>query len=137
MVSIHFKDATKEVSFWPAYSLREDISANKKQFLEEGFIHIKYFLCKSEILTIKEQLSEYSDTIDLLPREHVFFENKARPKETLIRLEQMHKHHEFFKALANSSSFNGLADVLLGLECEANNVQYFSKPPGAKATPPH
>ncbi|XP_006822910.2 phytanoyl-CoA dioxygenase domain-containing protein 1-like [Saccoglossus kowalevskii] len=46
-------------------------------------------------------------------------------------------HDEFFKDLAESPAFNGLADLLLGMECEPNNIQFFSKPPGGKDTPPH
>lgn len=137
MASISFKDPIKDVLTWPPYTSRINIYNIKKELYDQGFICVKDFLSETEIDSIMEQLSDYSDAFEMIPREHVFVEDKARPKETLIRLEQMHKHHDFFKALAESPCFNGLADVLLGLESELNNVQFFSKPPGAKATPPH
>ncbi|CAH1272661.1 PHYHD1 [Branchiostoma lanceolatum] len=47
------------------------------------------------------------------------------------------KETGYIKDLGHSPAFNGLADLLLGEDMEPNNVQFFSKPPGAKPTPPH
>jgi hypothetical protein len=49
----------------------------------------------------------------------------------------MQQFDKFFLSLAESSAINGLADELLDLDCRPKNVQYFSKPPGAKQTPLH
>lgn len=127
------------VSLWPDYSQRlsDNEETTKKIFDEQGYIKEKKFISVKELDVIKAQLHGYSQGLTSLPPESVFFEDKSRPEETLIRLERMQQHSEFFNALSESPVFNGLADVLLGSKSEARNVQYFSKPPGAKATPPH
>ncbi|XP_065840811.1 methylphosphonate hydroxylase-like [Oscarella lobularis] len=125
------------VSDWISCRDRIDVASTKAFFVEKGYINEKGFLSESEVQTIRDELQRYrEEVVPSIPSELVFYENTSRP-ETLIRLERMHSHDDFFRRLSQSSAINGLADELLGKPCEPNNVQFFSKPPGAKATPPH
>ncbi|XP_022093896.1 uncharacterized protein LOC110981039 isoform X2 [Acanthaster planci] len=125
------------VSSWPRFSERLDESKIAEMFKEKGYIRADTFISEDELKTIKKELKRYQiDVVPDLPPKMAFYEEKGN-KDTIIRLERMLDHDEFFKDLGESPAFNGLADLLLNEECIPNNVQYFSKPPGAKCTPPH
>ncbi|XP_077978567.1 putative alpha-ketoglutarate-dependent hypophosphite dioxygenase [Glandiceps talaboti] len=125
------------VSVWPKYSDRIDQNKEKHWFDKQGYVKLVDFLSQQEVLSIERELSRFrKDVIPKIPPTMVFYEDKEN-QNSIIRLEKMMDHDEFFKDLAESPAFNGLADLLLGMDCEPNNVQFFSKPPGAKETPPH
>ena len=122
---------------WPSYAERVDIKTLKGFFDGEGYVRLDNFLTSDEIYDINLRLRNYRDkVIPVIPSKFVFYENKS-DENSIVRLERMLWHDEYFKALAESPAFNGLADVLLGMPCRPDNVQWFSKPPGAKPTPPH
>ncbi|XP_070565214.1 probable alpha-ketoglutarate-dependent hypophosphite dioxygenase [Ptychodera flava] len=136
-VSKKLKTGEGAVSVWPKYSERIDENKEKQFFDDKGYVKLVDFLSEDEVSAIDRELARYRrDVIPTIPSNLYFYEEKGN-ENTIIRLEKMLEHDAFFKDLAESPAFNGLADVLLGMECEANNVQFFSKPPGAKATPPH
>eukprot|EP00118_Oscarella_pearsei_P006548 m.29762 g.29762 ORF g.29762 m.29762 type:complete len:270 (+) comp31226_c0_seq5:29-838(+) len=125
------------ISEWLPCKERVNVEQIKTSFRENGFINEAGFLKEDEVRQVKNELERYRENV--VPRissKYVFYEDKSR-LDSLIRLEQMHTFDDFFRQLSESPVINGLADLLLGEPCEANNVQFFSKPPGAKATPPH
>ncbi|XP_071963608.1 probable alpha-ketoglutarate-dependent hypophosphite dioxygenase [Antedon mediterranea] len=125
------------VSEWPKFSERIDEKKERKFFLDEGYVKLSDFLSEKEVAGINSELDRYrKDVVPELPPKRAFFEKKD-DASTIIRLERMADFDHFFQDLSESPAFNGLADLLLGVDCEPNNVQFFSKPPGAKDTPPH
>lgn len=127
----------EDIASWKPFSERLDASKQKNDFSSIGYIRIENFLTQQEIGVIAGNLQRYrEEVIPNLPSEKVFYEDKNK-QESIIRLEQMHKFDSFFDELAKCAVFNGLIDELLGEACVPDNVQWFSKPPGAKATPPH
>ncbi|XP_038050431.1 phytanoyl-CoA dioxygenase-like [Patiria miniata] len=125
------------VSSWSKFSERLDKSKISEMFKEKGYIRADAFISEKELSTIKDELKRYeNNVVPDLPPKMAFYEEKGK-KDSIIRLERMMDHDEFFKDLGESPAFNGLADLLLGEKCIPNNVQYFSKPPGAKCTPAH
>ena len=126
-----------DVSLWSSYTNRIDVDASKHFFDFQGYVRLDHFLTSDEIFDINAHLKHYrAQVIPSISSQFVFYENKE-DANSIVRLERMLWHDEYFKALAQSPSFNGLADVLLGVPCRPDNVQWFSKPPGAKSTPPH
>ena len=126
-----------DASNWPSYAERVDTETLKGFFDDEGYVRLDNFLTSDEICGINLRLQDYRDkVIPVIPSKFVFYENKS-DENSIVRLERMLWHDDFFKALAESPAFNGLADILLGVPCRPDNVQWFSKPPGAKPTPPH
>ncbi|XP_062498845.1 probable alpha-ketoglutarate-dependent hypophosphite dioxygenase [Corticium candelabrum] len=123
---------------WSSYVERLNVQTAKAQFDDAGYVRADAYFSAEEIATVRDELERYKrEVIQRVPQKFVFYEDKSRPTETLIRLERMMTFDEFFSSLSKSPAINGLADKLLGTECEPNNVQYFSKPPGAKPTPYH
>ncbi|XP_033111833.1 probable alpha-ketoglutarate-dependent hypophosphite dioxygenase isoform X2 [Anneissia japonica] len=125
------------VSAWPKFSERVDENEEKEFFLDEGYVKLIDFLSPDEVGAIRSELDRYQkEVVPDLPPKRAFFEKKD-DASSVIRLERMADFDDYFKDLSESPAFNGLADILLGVDCEPNNVQFFSKPPGAKDTPPH
>ncbi|XP_078686079.1 phytanoyl-CoA dioxygenase, peroxisomal-like [Branchiostoma floridae x Branchiostoma belcheri] len=125
------------VSTWPKFTHRMDQDEVKTFFKETGYIKIPDFLSEDELVALNRELARYRrDVVPNISNKDVFYEEKDNP-DTIIRLERMQNSDDFFKDLGLSPAFNGLADLLLGEDMEPNNVQFFSKPPGAKPTPPH
>ncbi|XP_072042581.1 methylphosphonate hydroxylase-like [Amphiura filiformis] len=126
------------VSTWPKFTERLDQSKTKDVFKEEGYMKAVKYLSEAEITAVKDELKRYQD--EVVPKDvsekHKFYEEKDN-KDSIIRLERLMDYDTFFKDLSESPAFNGLADMLLDMPCEPNNVQFFSKPPGGKCTPPH
>ncbi|XP_065179056.1 methylphosphonate hydroxylase-like [Sycon ciliatum] len=123
---------------WPSFEARCNLDAAKLSFQEHGYICCPNYLSDSELQLLQGEIDRYkNEIVPTLPPKAVFYEDKDRPKDTIIRCEGMHNHDDFFNRLLCSPAFNGLVDCLLGEPCEGNNMQFFSKPPGAKATPPH
>ena len=129
--------ANVDVTTWRSFAERVDVDATKLFFDEDGYVRLERFLTSEEIVGVNSRLSAYRKTVvPEIPSKFVFYEDKSNA-DSIIRLERMLWHDEYFKKLADSPAFNGLADLALGTSCRADNVQWFSKPPGAKATPPH
>ena len=126
-----------EVTEWRSFGDRIDVDHQKRFFDDRGYVRLEGFLKPEEIDDINLHLQDYRQSIiPLISPQFVFYEDKENP-DSIIRLERMLWHNQYFKALADSPAFNGLAELLLGVPCRTDNVQWFSKPPGAKETPPH
>lgn len=110
----------------------------KEDFDRDGFIAIRPFLNQLEIERVRNRMDDYVRNIaPLLPREHVFYEEKGRP-ETLKQLQYVSNYDPFFGRLFFSEALVGLAELLLGGPVRCEHLQWFNKPAGVgQPTPPH
>lgn len=109
----------------------------KSRFDEQGFVVVKDFLDRGELLELLSELDRYiQEVVPTLGREKAFFHDPGRP-ETLKQLQCM-DGDPFFEQYRFHPAWNGLAETLLGEAVEPITPEWFNKPPGTDhATPPH
>jgi len=109
----------------------------KARFDEQGFVVVREFLDRGELLELFSELDRYiRDVVPTLPKEKVFFHDPERP-ETLKQMQYM-EVDPFFEQYRFHPSWTGLAESLLGEPVEPITPEWFNKPPGTDhATPPH
>ena len=112
----------------------------KRDFDRDGYLYIPEFLTSEPLQELKNKINWLIKTIvPEMPSEAVYYEDIKRP-ETLKQIVHLHEQDVYFENMYYGSRFESLAAVLLGGEVnrEANNSQYFNKPPKeGLATPPH
>jgi len=112
----------------------------KAGFERDGYVFIPGFLKSDALQELLSNVDRYLETIiPKLPHGTVLYEDINRP-ETLKQTGKLHRHDKYFEKLYYESRFEKLAEVLLGgpLSKEADNFQYFNKPPKeGLPTPPH
>lgn len=107
-----------------------------KSFSLNGFIFIPNFYDRNEINKIRQSTDRYIREIaPYRPAEEIFYEDDDNP-DSLKQIQVMHQHDSFFKELIEGKLLK-LAEIVLGEPVEPVNLQYFNKPPGGQATPPH
>lgn len=117
----HFEKHTEEVT---------------KSFNLNGFINIPNFFDSDDIENIIKETDRYIDEIAPdRPSNEIFYEDEDNP-ETLKQIQVMHQNDSFFKDLIEGKLMK-LAEIVLGETVKPVNLQYFNKPPGGQATPPH
>jgi len=118
--------------------LRMSLASDVKSKLEEdGFATFFGFCDKVHLEEIEENLIRFlEEVVPNLANDQVFYEDKTQ-RESLKQVQALHKHDAFFHSLMVGSKFQALAEQLLGEKVIAVNFQYFRKPPGGLATPPH
>jgi len=109
----------------------------KSRFDEQGFVVVKDFLDRGELLELFSEVDRYiQEVVPTLSREKAFFHDPGRP-ETLKQLQCMDVD-PFFEQYRFHPSWIGLAETLLGEPVEPITPEWFNKPPGTDhATPPH
>lgn len=101
-----------------------------------GFINIPNFFNRNEIENIIKATDRYIREIaPHRPAKEIFYEDDDNP-DSLKQIQVMHQHDAFFKDLIEGK-LKKLAEIVLGKPAEPVNLQYFNKPPGGQATPPH
>lgn len=110
----------------------------RQQFNLNGFVSLPSFVEPEELATIVSELKRYiSDVIPTQAESQVYYE-KPGDTSTLKQIQKMFEHDEFFKGIMVDSPWQKLAEICLGEEVKAVNMQYFNKPPGiGQPTPPH
>lgn len=110
----------------------------KEEFDKNGYIAIRNFVSRETLDKINACINDLTkEKLDSMPPEYVFYENKA-DASTLKQLQHINLFQPFFDELLLSDQFKGLAEILLGTEVEAKNMQWFNKPPRiGKETPAH
>jgi len=112
-------------------------TASKAKLDENGFIAFPDFLNKVELNEVEENLARFLEKVlPNLPSNQVFYEDK-KDRESLKQVQALHVHDAFFHSLMVGSKFQALAEHLVGERVVAVNFQFFRKPPGGLATPPH
>lgn len=111
----------------------EDVS---RVFNLNGFIFIPNFFNNNEIKKIIESTDRYIKEIaPHRPAKEIFYED-PNDTDTLKQIQVMHQNDAFFKDLIEGK-LSELAEMVLGEPVKPINLQYFNKPPGGQATPPH
>ena len=109
----------------------------KEPFERDGFVIVPQLLSPPIFDELCANLGRYiGEVVPTLPDSHAFYDDKARP-ETLKQLQHM-GGDPFFSAYRKEPTWLALAHALLGEDVEAQEPEWFNKPPGTKhITPPH
>lgn len=110
---------------------------NKKNFDQDGFVHLPCFLTNLQVVELQKAVERYIlEIVPQLNQSEVFFDNPEKP-ETLKQLQRM-EQDPFFANYSRHSHWNKTASEFLGEPVEVLGVEYFNKPPKTKhKTPPH
>lgn len=114
-----------------------DFSEYKSAFDRQGFVIVPAFLDKTDLRHLTDELDRYiSQVVPGLPETHAFFHDRARP-ETLKQMQHM-QGDEFFAGYTKNSTWESLAQTLVGEEAHCETPEWFNKPPNVDhPTPPH
>jgi phytanoyl-CoA hydroxylase len=109
----------------------------KSDFDRDGFVVIRDFLPPNDLRDLQQNLDRYiRDVVPTLPDADAFYEDRSSPA-TLKQLQRMGRD-PFFAAYRQNPRWVALAETLLGESAQADEPEWFNKPPGANhVTPPH
>ena len=109
----------------------------KERFDRDGFVIIHQFLPPDELADLTENLDRYiKDVIPTRPDADAFYQDRDRP-ETLKQMQHM-GNEPYFNEYRKNRRWLTLAETLLGEPVEAQEPEWFNKPPGTEhPTPPH
>jgi len=110
----------------------------KKDFDRDGFVIVRNFLGKEEFQELKNNLDRYvREIVPGLPDADAFYHDRGRP-ETLKQMQHMGANDAYFDSYRGNRRWLELAQALLGEPVEANEPEWFNKPPNTDhPTPPH
>jgi phytanoyl-CoA hydroxylase len=109
----------------------------KDAFDRDGFVIVPQLLTPAEFTELRDNLQRYiHEVVPTLPDSHAFYQDRGRP-ETLKQMQHM-AVDPFFRAYRRQATWRALADALIGEAAEAQEPEWFNKPPGTEhLTPPH
>lgn len=109
----------------------------KRSYDEFGFAIVRQLLSPQEFSELKANVERYvRDVVPTLPDSEAFFDDRSRP-ETLKQLQRMGCDPYFLNVMQNEK-FLALAEALVGEPVNADQPEWFNKPPGTNhVTPPH
>ncbi len=109
----------------------------KARFDRDGFVIVRQLLDADEFADLCANLDRYIRTVvPTLPDSDAFYVDRARP-ETLKQMQHM-GGDPFFRDYTKHPKWLALARTVLGEEVQAQEPEWFNKPPGtASPTPPH
>jgi phytanoyl-CoA hydroxylase len=109
----------------------------KPSYDEQGFVIVRGFLPPADLAELSAQLDRYiREVVPGLPDSDAFYVDRARP-ETLKQMQHM-GHDPFFRDYTRHPRWLALARALVGEDVEAQEPEWFNKPPGTSSpTPPH
>jgi phytanoyl-CoA hydroxylase len=111
--------------------------AYKEAFDRDGFVIVPQLLTPPEFTELGQNLRRYiCEVVPTLPDSHAFYDDRSRP-ETLKQMQHM-GGDPFFSAYRRQPTWLALAEALLRETVEAQEPEWFNKPPGTNHfTPPH
>ena len=114
-----------------------DYTRYKPDFDRDGFVVVRQFLPPDELAEVTENLDRYiTEVVPSLPDKDAFYQDRQRP-ETLKQLQHM-GCDQYFSDFRSNPRFASLAHALLGEPANAQEPEWFNKPPGVEhPTPPH
>ena len=117
---------------------REHTRQLKEDFDRDGYVVIESFMDPEEIEQVNAELDRFiAEVLPTLDDNAAFYEVKDDPS-SLMRLQRMTEHDDYFRDLFYGDRFVDLGALLLGDEVVGTNLQFFRKPPRiANPTPPH
>ena len=109
----------------------------KEAYDRDGFVLVREFLQGDDLDQLRTQLDRYiCEVVPTLLDADAFYEDRARP-ETLKQMQHMGQD-AFFNQYRQHPRWNQLAELLVGEPVEAQEPEWFNKPPGTEhPTPPH
>jgi len=109
----------------------------KSDFDRDGFVVIRNFLPLGDLRDLQQNLDRYiRDVVPTLPDADAFYENRS-DSSTLKQLQRMGRD-SFFAAYRQNARWVALAEALLGEPAQADEPEWFNKPPETNhVTPPH
>ena len=109
----------------------------KKSFDQQGFVIVRQLLSEADFAELRTNLDRYiREVVPTLPDSEAFFQDRARP-ETLKQLQRM-GCDPFFHDFTQHPKLRTLAETLIGEPAQADQPEWFNKPPGTNhVTPPH
>jgi phytanoyl-CoA hydroxylase len=109
----------------------------KSGFDRDGFVVIRDFLSNDELQDLQRNLDRYiREIVPTLPDTDAFYEDRSNPG-TLKQLQRMSRD-PYFDAYRKNPRFVALAESLLGEPAQADEPEWFNKPPRTNhVTPPH
>jgi phytanoyl-CoA hydroxylase len=109
----------------------------KRQYDQDGFVVVRNFLDRESVQELTANLDRYiREVVPHLPAGDAFFQDRSNP-QTLKQLQHMGQD-AFFNDYRRHESWNQLAQLLIGEPVEAQEPEWFNKPPGTEhPTPPH
>jgi phytanoyl-CoA hydroxylase len=109
----------------------------KQSFDKNGFVIVRQFLPPVELAELKRELDRYiHDVVPTLADSYAFYQDRARP-ETLKQMQHMGVD-PFFESYRSNPRWKEMAALLIGEPAEAQEPEWFSKPPLTEhPTPPH
>ncbi|MBI94553.1 MAG: phytanoyl-CoA dioxygenase [Gemmatimonadaceae bacterium] len=110
----------------------------KQDFDRDGFVVLRQYVDADEAANVDSQIDRFiRDVLPTAPATTAFYEDSDDPS-TIMRLQNILEHDEWFHEFYYSESMAGLARHLLGDEIVGKNLQWFNKPAGVGGpTPPH
>lgn len=109
----------------------------KESFDRQGFVIVRQFLGDADLASLRANLDRYiRDVVPTLSDSDAFYQDRGRP-ETLKQLHNM-AQDDFFDEYMRHPKWVALAESLVGEPVQANQPEWFNKPPGTEhITPPH
>lgn len=112
-------------------------AAHKPAFDRDGFVIVPAFLPPAEFDELTHHLDRYvREVVPTLADAHAFYVEKGKP-QTLKQMQHM-GIDPYFRDYQRHPRWLGLAEALLGEPAQADQPEWFDKPPGTcHPTPPH
>ena len=109
----------------------------KQHYDQHGFVIIRQLLEQQHFAELQENLNRYiRDVVPTLPDADAFYQDRSRP-ETLKQLQRM-GCDPYFRDYGRHPKWMALAEALVGETVNADQPEWFNKPPGTNhVTPPH
>ena len=109
----------------------------KADYDRQGWVIVRNLLSAADLAELESNLARFiRDVVPNLPDSQAFYDERGRP-ETLRQLHGINVD-PFFDAYRQHPVWCDLAETLVGGPAEANEPEWFNKPPGfCHATPPH
>ena len=109
----------------------------KQHYDQHGFIIIRQLLDDRDFTELQENLNRYiRDIVPTLADADAFYQDRSRP-ETLKQLQRM-GCDPYFRDYVQHPKWRALAEALVGEIVNADQPEWFNKPPGTNhVTPPH
>src|SRR5262245_51840791 len=103
----------------------------------DGFVIVQQLLSPPEFDELRTNLERYiTRMVPTLPDSHAFYDDKGR-SGTLKQMQHMGVD-PFFRDYTGQPRWVGLAEALVGEKVQAQEPEWFNKPPGTNHfTPPH
>ncbi|MCA9143243.1 MAG: phytanoyl-CoA dioxygenase family protein [Planctomycetaceae bacterium] len=109
----------------------------KPRYDRDGFVVVRNFLDRDALQLLEENVNRYiREVVPHLPAGDAFYHDRSKP-ETLKQLQHMGQD-SFFDGYRRDEQWKELAELLIGEHVEAQEPEWFNKPPGTEhPTPPH